>query len=234
MSSFQKILLQQQTWQADVLLHEWSWCYYRLYGLVTRRRVSQAPRICWEQFMKCLEDTWISCHVVLTRFDAGLPHLSRFGEERKYYNYKHLYIYLSLYNFFFTFTDIHKILHFNGKNIKPPYKKTLLDKQIILGLAANIWFFIENYFLTSQFYAILGKLKLCETNFYWKSKLFWVKWKLSFKTMFCKNGKLALKICFKASETFEFIFFIFVAKPLDAIWRRPGVGREMQEEKEKR
>lgn len=52
--------------------------------------------------------------------------------------------------------------------------------------------------------------------------------------MFCKNGKVALKICFKATETFEFIFFIFVAKLLDVIWRRLGVGREMQEEKEKR
>lgn len=52
--------------------------------------------------------------------------------------------------------------------------------------------------------------------------------------MFCKNGKVALKICFKATETFEFIFFIFVAKLLDVIWRRLGVGREMQEEKENR
>lgn len=28
--------------------------------------------------------------------------------------------------------------------------------------------------------------------------------------IFCKNWKLALKICFKATETFEFIFVVFV------------------------
>lgn len=50
------------------------------------------------------------------------------------------------------------------KILKPPYKK-IFGKQIILALATNIWGFIENYFLIRQFYAILGKLKLCKTNF---------------------------------------------------------------------
>lgn len=54
-------------------------------------------KICWEELVKILEDTWISCHVVLTGFDAGIPQLSRLEEERKYCNYNHLYIYVYKY-----------------------------------------------------------------------------------------------------------------------------------------
>lgn len=136
--------------------------------------------------------------------------------------------------FFFTFTAIHKIFKvLMEKILKTPYKN-LFGKQVWLALAINVWGFIENYFLTRQFSAIIGKLKLCEINFCWKFKLFWVKWTLSFQNMFCKNWKLALKICFKATEIFQFIFSVFVAKLLDAIWRSPGIGRQMWEEKEKR
>lgn len=52
--------------------------------------------------------------------------------------------------------------------------------------------------------------------------------------MFCKNCNLALKICFKADETFRFLIFAFLLRFLDVIWRMPGTGREIQEEKSKR
>lgn len=96
--------------------------------------------------------------------------------------------------------------------------KKVLSKQIIFILAAKILVLTENFFLISQFYAILGKVKLCKTNFYWKSKLFWMKWKLSFKNVFCKNWKLALNFFFIATEDTRVYYFVFVAKFLDAIW----------------
>lgn len=111
---------------------------------------------------------------------------------------------------------------FNGKKYYHLLIKKLLGKQTIFILAAKILVFIENYFLITQFYAILSKVKLCKTNLYWKSKLFWMKWKLLFKNMFCKNLKPALKICFIATENIW--VYYFVAKLLDAIWE--GLEKE--------